>query len=123
MYLCTRLDTGMADVGRLICNCGSRSGFALSAWKVVGAHSPQVPNAYFAIIAGRDYAVLLLMCKVYVSDGHQVSIWDVCHLLQASHIPHLKQSGVAVVTKNHHAEGTVLHNNARPPPLAYRLLS
>lgn len=44
------------------------------------------------------------MCKVYVSDRHQVSIWDVCHLLQASNIPHLEQAGVAIVSGNDHAE-------------------
>lgn len=65
-----------------------------------GVRSPQVPNAYFAVIASRNYAMLLLVRKVDVSDRHQVSIWDVCHFLQASHIPHLEWAGVAVANSN-----------------------
>lgn len=133
----------MVDVVQMICNYGLWLDSACSTWQAVGACSPQVPDAYFAImasrqyalwllvcthlanhhqqkvcgvaggvdspqvpdtyfavIASRNYAVLLLVRKVNVSDRHQVSIWDVCHLLQASHIPHLEWAVVAVGNSN-----------------------
>ena len=63
-------------------NVGSKYGsIGMQLWFVIGfcfSHiaggwyslSPQVPDAYFAVVTRRDYAVLLLMCKVYVSDRH-----------------------------------------------------
>ena len=58
----------------------------------LGADSPQVPDAHLAVITGRSYAVLLLVRKVNVSDGHQVSVWNVCHFLHAANVPHLEHS-------------------------------
>lgn len=57
----------------------------------VKATLPQIPYAHFAIVASRDYPVLLLMRKVDVSDRHQVSIRDIGCLLHASHIPNLER--------------------------------
>ena len=55
------------------------------------ADSPQIPDAHFAVIASRDYPVLLLVGKVYISHWHEVGIWDVCYSFHALHIPYLTQ--------------------------------
>lgn len=50
---------------------------------------PQIPDAYFAVIAGRHDPVLLLMSKVDVSDRHQVCICNLANTLHAANVPNL----------------------------------
>ena len=107
------------DSDQLMCSCGvirfGRRHMAGHWYSLL----PQVPDTYFAVVAGRNYSVLLLMCNIYVSDRHQVSIWDVCHLLQASNIPHLKQAGVADVRRKDHADETRASDQSQIAPPGY----
>ncbi len=44
---------------------------------------PQVPDAQLAVVACRDNPIMLLVCKVNVSDRHEVRIWNAAYTLHA----------------------------------------